>query len=124
MNQDAIEIARRLADILARENDALRRSDYPAAVALVPDKEAAIVALSQAATTAIHTPVLKALAKQLRDLAADNQDLLKQAVEVQTQIVSIVARAASQSMANDYYDRNGQFGKPAKSPALALSAQI
>ena len=47
MSDDPLQAAQRLADLLAQENEALKRLDFPAAVALVPAKEAALAELTK-----------------------------------------------------------------------------
>jgi len=42
MSNDFEQAVRRLAELLSEENDALKRLDFTAAVALVPAKEAAL----------------------------------------------------------------------------------
>jgi hypothetical protein len=118
MSDDAIAAGKRLADILVRENDALRRVDYAAAVALVPDKEAALAALADHGIQANFPPPL---ARQLRDVAAENHELLTLAIKVQTRVVQIVARAYAPPKSENRY--SARAGKPAPQPALALSTR-
>ena len=90
MNLTPTEAAHHLADILKRENQALKRVDYAAAVALVPAKEAALAALTRHRNV---PPELTGIGRQLSDLAGENKTLLERAIVVQTRIVRIVANA-------------------------------
>ncbi|MEA2767633.1 MAG: hypothetical protein QOF90_537 [Acetobacteraceae bacterium] len=120
MSNDVIAAAVHLTDVLARENDALRRVDYAAAVALAPDKEAAVTALS-AHSVPFGFPV--ALARRLRDLAAENQEQLALAITVQTRVVQIVARAYAPPKAENRYAPRAAKSAGYRPTALALSTR-
>ena len=85
------DAARQLALVLRAENDHLAAGEPEAAVRLLPQKEAATLALK--AATPGGTMDLR-LAVILRDLAAENRALLAQAIEVQGRILEMVARVA------------------------------
>jgi hypothetical protein len=120
MSNDAIDAAGRLADVLAQENAALRRVDYATAVALVPDKEAALAALS---AHRVPSGFPTALARRLRDLATDNQQQLALAITVQTRVVQIVARAYAPPKAEGRYAARAGRSAPYRATALALSTR-
>lgn len=126
MKDDVVQAASLLADVLSRENEALQRLDYPAAVALVPAKEAVIATFANVTAhlpPVEHTPALAALGQRLRSLAAENQALLERAIEVQTRIVRIVARAAVPGAADGPYTVPGGRAQPKRVMALALSTR-
>ncbi len=110
--------ASRLADVLSRENEALIRVDYPAAVALAAGKEAALAALAEG-----PTPSPEQL-RRLAELANTNRDLLERAIIVQTNVVRIVARACAAPAAEAHYNRNGATSPRPRAGAYALSAHV
>jgi hypothetical protein len=132
MSNALVAAAQRLVDVLAQENDALKRVDYAAAVALAPDKEAALTALSAlfppsglASPSSLSPPsgFPVVLARRLRDLASENQGRLALAITVQTRVVQIVARAYAPPKAEGRYGaRAGKF-PPRRAIALALSTR-
>jgi hypothetical protein len=121
MANDPLEAAQRLADVLARENEALKRLDFRAAVALIPAKEAALADLTESPATPMK---LTPMAKRLVGLAAENQTLLERAIAVQTRIVRIVARAAAPPPAVTRYGVPGGRTPAARAGALALSTRV
>jgi hypothetical protein len=120
MSDERLEAAQRLADVLAEENEALKRLDFAAAVALVPAKEVALAELTQP-----PAPPLKrtALEQRLGGLAAENQVLLERAIAVQTRIVRIVARAYAPPAAVTRYNGYGGRSLSACVAALAVSTR-
>jgi hypothetical protein len=106
MSDQHLQAARRLADVLAEENDALKRLDFVAAVALVPAKEAALAEMTRPPMPGIQR---SALGQRLGRLAAENQALLERAIEVQTRIVRIIARAAAPQPALIRYNGHGSW---------------
>jgi hypothetical protein len=120
MSNDVIAAAERLAELLAQENDALKRVDYAAAVALVPDKEAALTALSGHIAPPDFPPPL---ARRLRDLATENREQLALGITVQTRVVQIVARAYTPPAAESGYRARGGKSAPHHATALALSTR-
>ncbi len=126
MKDDIVQAATLLADVLSRENEALQRLDYPAAVALAPAKETVFATFAHVTAhlpPVEHTPVLAALGQRLRSLAAENQALLERAIEVQTRIVRIVARAAAPGATDGRYTVPGGRAQPKQVRALALSTR-
>lgn len=89
-----------LQAILVAENDALERHDADAAVALLARKLEAARALSPQHLTAD-------LWASLRDLSARNQVLLERALQVQSEIVAMVVRAAQSVPAGPRYGAAG-----------------
>ena len=110
--------AAHLADVLSQENEALARIDYAAAVALVPAKEAALMALVQG-----PPPPLGQL-RRLTELATVNQCLLERAIAVQTDVVRMVAKACAASRATPHYNRTGAASPCPRIEAFALSARV
>lgn len=91
MNQDPIEAAERLADVLRRENAALAAMDLRGAAALLAEKQAAATALLDSlagggAPRPLH-------ARLLSDLAAENRRRLEHAIAVQGRVIGLIARA-------------------------------
>jgi hypothetical protein len=123
MSNDLADLAQRLADVLARENQALRNMDFSAAVALVPEKEAALADLTSQSRVGAIPAKLAMLGQRLGDLASENQTLLERAIAVQTRIVQIVARACVPPPAVGRY--GGHNGRPPsnRTTALALSTR-
>ena len=113
--------------MLTAENDALKRLDFTAAVALVPAKEAALAAMG--ALAAKQPPIaapaspLVALGQRLGGLAAENQKLLERAIAVQTSIVRIVARAGAPPPAVTRYGGQGRRPPSYRTGAMALSTR-
>lgn len=115
-----LKAVQRLADVLEQENVALKRLDFPAAVALVPAKEAALADLTNPSAPAIQRT---ALAQHLAGLASENHVLLERAIAVQTRIVRIVARAATPPPAAIRYNGYGGRLPAGRTGALALSTR-
>lgn len=126
MTTDLIEAGTALADVLARENEALTRLDFPAATALAPAKQAALQDLTQGReppAAADRTPDLLALGRRVGSLAAENRALLERAIAVQTRIVGIIMRAAAKPEPAGHYAASGVRHQPRKAQAMALSAR-
>ena len=121
MSTGVLDAAQRLADLLTQENEALKRMDFPAAVALVPAKETALADLTRQPAPLAIPPPLAALGKRLGSLASENQALLERAIAVQTRIVRIVARAAAPPPAATRYGSPGGRTPSVRASALALS---
>jgi hypothetical protein len=105
--------AARLADILTRENEALARVNYAAAVAIAVDKEAALADMAKG------PPPPAPRLQHLSELAHANRELLERAIAVQTRVVRIVAQACAPPPATTPYSRHR--GKPARSPTAAMA---
>jgi hypothetical protein len=121
MTDGLVGIFQKLADVLMRENEALKRLDFAAAVALTPAKEAALADLVKQPKTL--TPPLVALGRLLGSLAAENQVLLERAIEVQTRIVRIVARAGAPRPEMVRYGGHGGRAPSNRTTAMALSTR-
>jgi hypothetical protein len=91
------------------------------AAALVPAKQAAMSDLQDAPPVAM-TPVLVGLGERLHAMALDNQDLLARAIQVQGQVIQIVASACKPPAGSTRYDRSGAPAAAAPS-GLALSTR-
>jgi hypothetical protein len=117
---DEHDPAQRLAEILQEENEALKRLDFPAAVALLAAKEAALAALSKPPAPKTRPPEL---ARHLSELAAENRTLLQRAIAVQTRIVQIVARASAPPPTTQRYNGYGGRTHTPRSGALAVSTR-
>ncbi len=114
------EAARRLAMVLRAENDLLRAHDAAAAVGLLADKQAAAQALQAALAGNEADPHWAGL---LRDLAAENRTLLTQAMEVQSRILEMVARAARNASPGPLrYGKTGAARSSMGAMAMALRA--
>jgi hypothetical protein len=94
----------KLAEVLARENAALKDLDFPAAATLIPEKQAAIDAL---ATPAAATP-RPAVGQRLHALVTENQALLERAIRVQARVIEIVASAYKPAPATRTYGPSGE----------------
>jgi hypothetical protein len=92
-----IQVAQRLADVLDRENDALRAMDLRRAVGLLPEKTAAIADLTAAGSvgSTLPNPDLVAIAARLAGLAQENRLLLERAIGAQRRVIGIIVRAAA-----------------------------
>lgn len=108
---------RALQSVLQMENAALRRADFAAAAALLPDKVAAIQGLHTAQPSAGSGPPV--LGRVLKAVIEDNTKLLEQAVVVQTRVVELIARAARRG--DETISRYGAHGREAREGgAIAL----
>jgi hypothetical protein len=125
MNDERSEAVQRLTDLLAQENQALKRLDFTAAVALLAAKEAALADLARPSLLPMASTKM---AQRLSDLASENQILLERAIAVQTRVVRIVARACAPAPAatpyNGHGGRRGERAPSARTSALALSTRV
>ncbi len=129
MTEPILAAATRLADVLDRENTALRDADYAAATAMVAEKTAAIAGLTAAGAdlpAGITLPLsLRAIAERLRDLMAENRRLLEIAMIAQARVVAVIAQATRRDQARraPLYGRSGSTmqGRPS---AIAISARV
>lgn len=129
MNAPIIDAATRLADILTRENTALRAMDMAAATALLADKTQALADFTAAGEADARVPqtlrpIAESLARNLRDLVMENRRLLDIALHVQGRVLGVIARAAAQQT-NQAAPRYGDGGTPTPSrpAAIAISAR-
>ena len=128
-NQDPLIVAEGLADVLERENTALRAMDMLGATRLLGEKTAAVAALEAAldalADQAWDRPRVPAdLRERLDGLAKENQRLLERALEVQGHVVSLIARAAAREVERQA-PRYGADGAMAARPTpVAFLARV
>ena len=114
----------RLATALATENAALRAMNLPAAAAMLVEKQQATAAFESARKAA---PVTRCVALQdaaawLMEQAAENRRLLERAIQVQTRVLGVIARAARTSNPAARYGRSGAYAAR-QSTGWALSAR-
>jgi len=123
MNNEHLDAAQHLADVLAQENEALKRLDFTLAAALLPAKDAALAGLVKQPKIDMPPAMLATVGQRLAKLASENQILLERAIAVQTRVVRIVARALTPPPATTRY--NGYDGRTpsARATALAVSTR-
>jgi hypothetical protein len=102
--------AQRLADVLDRENDALRAMNLRRVVSLLPEKTAAIAELTSAegATSVLATPEFVAMTARLDGLAQENRLLLERAIGAQHRVIGIIVRAATSVAVAPNYGLQGR----------------
>ena len=122
MTAELMGAAQRLADVLAQENDALKRMDLVAAAALSQAKEAALAELTRQPAVLPPPSSLQGLGQLLAKLVGENQLLLERAIAVQTRVVRIVARACAPPPAARYGSRTSRAPSQ-RTGALALSTR-
>ena len=119
--------AARLADLLDRENAALRRLDLPTALTLLDAKRAAITAFDLAlrnGTKTIETDdAMRELAVRLRDATVENKRLLERAMLAQQHVMSLLAQAARRAGPSGRYGAGGAYVGRVAEAAFALSAR-
>ena len=142
MTRALIEAAERLQATLLAENAALEALDFPRATALLAEKEAASLALSQAqaairaagaeaqpgqARTAGADPAMREraveLGQSLQALVEANRTLLERAIAVQGRVIGIVTGAARQAMPAPGYGMRGRPAPSGRAAAYALVAR-
>lgn len=128
MTPALIEAAVRLADALARENDALAALDLARAVGMLADKQRASDAFFAAqsllpggTTAAPIEQHARSVAERLATLVQENRRLLERAIAVQGRVIGTVAHAA-QPEASGYGARGGRSADR-RPGAIALSAR-
>ncbi len=124
MSTGLTDVTDRLANVLTQENDALKRLDFAAAVALVSAKEAALADFANQPKMAAIPPPLAALGNRLGRLATENQVLLERAIAVQTRIVRIIARACAPAPEAARYGGDGARAPSHRTTAVALSTRV
>ena len=128
MKPEMLAGARRLAKVLALENDALARLEYPRAVSLLPEKKQATLAFAAALANLADPGRVQGEAEkvitELAELLQQNKRLLEHAIGVQSRVVQTVARSASQALENGpRYDVGGSSAhRPGRAAFIALSA--
>jgi hypothetical protein len=91
---DQAGVLARLAALLAAENAALAAGMPERAGALLADKEQAIAALDHLPPGVAATAELRAAARRLAGLVAENRRLLARAIAVQGRVLDVLAQAA------------------------------
>jgi hypothetical protein len=107
--------AAQLADVLDRENVALRSMDLRRAMTLLPEKTAAIADLVASAEGKPEPsdPVLLVAVRRLDRFAADNRRLLERAILAQQRLIGIVVRAVASVVVAPSYGAKGRVARPA-----------
>jgi hypothetical protein len=123
MPKTMMMVAQRLADVLDRENDALRAMDLRRAVTLLPEKTAAIADLTtdDSASPAPPNPDLVSIVARLDRLAVENRQLLERAIDTQKRVIGIIVRAAASAAVAPNYGMQGRCA-PLTGP-MALSTR-
>ncbi len=124
MPEPLLTVAQRLADVLDRENDALRAMDLIQAATLLPEKTAAIADLTGFGehTFELPDPALVATARRLDSLASENRRLLKRAIVAQQRVIGIVARAVAAAASVPSYGAKGRQARHSGPVALSTRA--
>ena len=127
MTHATIVAAKALAELLDRENAALRGLDFAAAVALLPEKQRAAEGFAAARLRPDGLPPhlrreLEGVVLRLKGTAAENKQLLERAITVQGRVIGIVVKALPRAL--DSTPRYGAQGtsRLARLPPVALSA--
>jgi len=108
---DLIVITNRLAELLERENDALRNKQNKELTEILDEKvtlgrvyESRIMGLAEASAEAIDgvdlelRDRLRGLGQKVNDLIVDNAKLLKVAIESNRRVVNLIAEAVKESI--------------------------
>lgn len=121
------DLARRLYDVVVRENQALREVDFARAGLLLPQKQACIDALSAARGEPLADQGLLAEHVSLLDRALEeNRVLLERAMQVQTRILGLLAQAARpESPGHVGYGARGAYSRSeSTTDAMAIRQRI
>ena len=123
MTGELTQVVRRLADVLAAENDALRAMDLPRAAALLAEKTEAFAALEafraeDAQRDAVADP---AEVRRLDRLTSENRALLARGIAAQQRVIGIVVRAAASALPGPAYGAKGRM--PPRGGPMTFSAQ-
>jgi hypothetical protein len=123
MARSLVQVVGHLADVLDRENAALREMDLVRAATLLPEKTAAFAELAAFSerTAPSLSPALVAAARGLDALAVENRQLLRRAIAAQQRVIGIIVRAAAGAVADPSYGTNGR--RPRLTAAMALSTR-
>lgn len=122
----------RLAEALARENEALAALALNRAATLATTKMEASDAFAAATAAATRTGVkavgeeramTAALAARLQSLGAENRKLLEDAIALQSRVIETIAGAALPRNAAPGYGSLGRMRTHRQAPALALFAR-
>ena len=117
-----VDAARRLADVLERENDALEAMDLRRAADLVAEKIAALDGLTAAGQASSGGVEVSVQARRLMELTRGNRRLLERAIEVQQRVIGIVAGAMAAAGTVEPAYRPTGHGPRVTGP-MALSTQ-
>jgi hypothetical protein len=127
MSPALIDAAIRLADALARENEALATLDLPRAAGMLADKQRAADAFFAAqallpdGAPAEPNAVARDVAARLEALAEENHRLLERAIAVQGRVIGTLARAVRPETLG--YGAHGGRTAASRPGAIALSAR-
>lgn len=127
MTPALIDAAVRLADTLARENQALAALDLARAAGMLSDKQRAAEAYYAAQTGSLQgaateqSATVRDVAARLGALAEENRRLLERAVAVQSRIVGLLASAV-RPKAIGYGVRDGR-ASGSRPEAIAIFAR-
>ncbi len=124
MSKLLIEAAACLADVLDRENAALKVMDLRRATALLPEKTAAIAALTATGEAVDGTapPGLLAAVGRLDAVMSENRQLLERAITAQRRVIGIVVRAAVAATAST--PPYGSRRQPRSAGPMAISTRV
>ncbi len=118
--------AEAMTAVLEEENAALLALDLPRAIALLPRKHAAADALASAQASVAPTSAARAelgrTAERLDTLAAENRRLLERAINVQRDVMVLLARAAPRRAPAPRYTAAGAIAVAVAGP-MALSSR-
>lgn len=121
------EAATELAELLERENEALRRLDVRATATLIGEKRISLAALELAERHPSRPPAddpdMRRAAARLLEAAACNKSLLERAIAAQKHLMSLLAQAARQAAPETRYGARGSHLGGATCNAFALSAR-
>jgi hypothetical protein len=113
--------ARHLADILDRENDALRAMDLRRVAGLLAEKTAAFADLA-ACQAEPGNLALVSIGRRLDHLTQENRRLLERAMAAQQRVMGIVARAAASAGTAPVYGARGSRTRLTGPMALSTRA--
>ena len=124
MPKSLLAAALQLADVLDRENTALRVMDLARATALLVEKSVAVAHLTAAGEvgSGASDPVLIATARRLDDLALENRRLLERAVVAQQRVIGIIVRAATAAVSEPSYGCSSRQARATGPIALSTRA--
>ena len=131
---DLITIGGRLADLLAKENDALRSRESKGVSALVDDKLMITRIYESRVKGMIESPEdltkvegdlrdrLRLLGTKIRDLMEENAQLLRVAIEAHRRVAEVIAEAVKASQPGlRTYSAAGARGRPSKPQTIPLT---
>ncbi len=127
MSPALIDAAIRLADALARENQALAALDLPRAAGMLGDKQRAADAFLAAQSLLSHGATARPdaaardVAARLGMLAEENRRLLERAIAVQGRVIGTLAQAVRPETLG--YGAHGGRTAAGRPGAIALSAR-